>query len=511
MLKTVLTGGLLSAAIVMMVQDDAVADRDGNNGTNCFESVGPDVIVGDLRGLSSYPSVNGIEAFAIGTESCNIGDEELLWNTNTNLKPVIGQSLYRLKDGRFEQIGQGWLKHGFYALSDNWCECGCDPTDGTVLGVGCSDLYSSGLNGQQSNMGPKYEVNAFTGYYPYPATDINQTGDGIYKRMQARISDLDPAQDGGGDYFVEAQYISPDDAEAGNHWNNASSKLVSVSGSGDSWNLGLNLAGTAREKQVLRFWPFFEPDVELNEVFVENEGMLLVGCKVIGSPDGTWQYEYAVQNYNSDRSISSFELPLRPDATVWDIGFHDVDYHSGSPINGIDWVASVGEGKISWKCTETYEQNEWANAIRWGTTYNFRFKCDYGPLVDSVELGVFKPAAGDSVSMTTSTELRAPLGTTDASGFCCLGGEECVMSTEVDCLVQAGTFGGDWSLCESTSCNIPCEGDITGDSTVDVNDLLAVIAAWNTVDQDADINGDGVVDVTDLLIVIGGWGSCSGG
>ena len=33
-------------------------------------------------------------------------------------------------------------------------------------------------------MGPKYEVNAFTGYYPYPATDINQTGDGIYSRMQ---------------------------------------------------------------------------------------------------------------------------------------------------------------------------------------------------------------------------------------------------------------------------------------------------------------------------------------
>ena len=333
MLKTVLTGGLLSAAIVLMVQDDAAADRGGNNGTNCNEAVGPDVIVGSLRGLSNYPSVNGIEAFAIGTESCNIGDEELLWYSGTNQKPVIGQSIYRLKDGRFEQIGQGWLKHGFFALSDNWCDCGCDPTDGTVLGVGCSDLYSSGLNGQQSNMGPKYEVNAFTGYYPYPATDINQTGDGIYKRMQVRISDLDPEQDGGGDYFVEAQYVSPDDAAAGNHWNNASSKLISVSGSGDSWNLNLNLAGTAREQQVLRFWPFLEPDVELNDVFVENEGLLLVACKVTGNQDGTWQYEYAVQNYNSDRNISSFELPLSPDATVWDIGFHDVDYHSGSPVD----------------------------------------------------------------------------------------------------------------------------------------------------------------------------------
>ena len=236
MLKTVLTGGLLSASLVLVVQNDAAADRGGNNGTNCNIAVGPDVIVGDLRGISNYDSVNGIEAFAIGTESCNIGNEELLWYSGTNQKPVIGQSLYRLKNGRFEQLGQGWLKHGFFALSDNWCDCGCDPTDGTVLGVGCSDLYSSGLNGQQSNMGPKFEVNAFTGYYPYPATDGQQTGNGIYKRMQVQISDLDPAQDGGGNYFVEAQYISPDDAAAGNHWNNASSKIVSVSGEGDSWS-----------------------------------------------------------------------------------------------------------------------------------------------------------------------------------------------------------------------------------------------------------------------------------
>jgi hypothetical protein len=510
MLKTVLTGGLLSAAIVMMVQDDAVADRGGNNGTNCNVSTGPDVIVGDLRGLSNYPSVNGIEAFAIGTESCNIGDEELWWYSGTNQKPVIGQSLYRLKDGRFEQIGQGWLKHGFYALSDNWCECGCDPTDGTVLGVGCSDLYSSGLNGQQSNMGPKYEVNAFTGYYPYPATDINQTGDGIYKRMQVRISDLDPEQDGGGDYFVEAQYVSPDDAAAGNGWNNASSKLISVSGNGDSWNLNLNLAGTAREQQVLRFWPFLQPDVELNDVYVENEGLLLLGCKVVGMEDGTWQYEYALQNYNSDRNISSFEVPVSPDATVWDIGFHDVDYHSGSPVDGTDWVPSVDAGMISWKCTETYEQNEWANAIRWGTTYNFRFKCDRGPRVDTAVLGVFKPPVDDSVSMFTYSDVRTPTGTTDPTGYCCLAGEECVMSTDVGCADLGGSFGGNWTLCDWNVCEIPCPGDINDDNSVGVNDLLAVIAAWNTSDPNADIDDDGVVGVNDLLIVIGAWGVCGG-
>ena len=241
------------------------------------------------------------------------------------------------------------------------------------------------------------------------------------------------------------------------------------------------VAAGHREQQVLRFWPFLEPDVELNDVYVQNEGLLLVACKVIGNQDGTWQYEYAVQNYNSDRNISSFELPLSPDATVWDIGFHDVDYHSGSPVDGTDWVASVEAGMITWKCTETYEQNEWANAIRWGTTYNFHFTCDRGPRVDTATLGVFKPPVADSVSMTTSTELRTPTGTTAPTGYCCLAGEECIMSTEVECGDQDGIFGGDWSFCESTSAAFDaftpaCSRDTT---SKDLADEAAEPSSWN--------------------------------
>lgn len=511
MLRTVLTGGLLSAALILVLHEGASADRGGNNNTICFGTVGPDVIVGDIRGTSNYSSVDGYEAFAFGTESCNIGTEQLLWHADTNQKPVIGQSFYRLKDGRMEQLGQGWLKHGFYALSDNWCDCGCDPTNGTVLGIGCSDLYSSGLNGQQSNMGPKFEVNAFTGYYPFPPTDLNSTGDGIYKRVQVKISDLDPEQDGGGEYFVEAQYISPDDAAAGNHWNNASSKLVNVSGAGDNWNVNLNIAGTAREQHVLRFWKFFEPDIDLVDLFVENEGLLLLGCKVTGHADGTWDYEYALQNFNSDRNISSFEVPLLEGATVWDVGFHDVDYHSGSPINGIDWESSVESNAIKWSCTETYQENEWANALRWGTTYNFRFKCDRGPQVDTIELGVFKPPVGDSTSMNVLAHgVRTPMGSTSPTGFCCLAGEECIMSTEEECKLQAGTFGGNWTQCDWEVCDVPCPGDTNDDGTVGIDDLLAVIGAWGTSDATADFNEDGTVSVEDLLILIGAWGACSG-
>ena len=127
---------------------------------------GPDVVVGELTGPSNYTSVGGIEALTIGTTSCNVGDEELLWISNNNQHPVIGQNLFRLNNGRFEHIGQAWLKHGFTALQQNACSCGCTPSGtGSLLGVGCSDPYGSGLNGQQNGMGPKWQVNADKGLY----------------------------------------------------------------------------------------------------------------------------------------------------------------------------------------------------------------------------------------------------------------------------------------------------------------------------------------------------------
>ena len=57
-------------------------------------------------------------------------------------------------------------------------------------------------------------------------------------------------------------------------------------------------------------------------------------------------------------------------------------------------------------------------------------------------------------------------------------------------------------------CAPDCPGDVTGDDTVNVTDLLAVIAAWGTDDPAADTNGDGMVGIDDLLAVLSSWGIC---
>ena len=61
---------------------------------------------------------------------------------------------------------------------------------------------------------------------------------------------------------------------------------------------------------------------------------------------------------------------------------------------------------------------------------------------------------------------------------------------------------------ENPACPSDCDGDVDGDNTVGVNDLLAVIAAWGTSDAAADVDGDGNVGVNDLLALIAAWGPC---
>jgi hypothetical protein len=60
----------------------------------------------------------------------------------------------------------------------------------------------------------------------------------------------------------------------------------------------------------------------------------------------------------------------------------------------------------------------------------------------------------------------------------------------------------------------PCPDIVGDDGVVDVQDFLAILAAWGPCDEPcppscaADTNGDCVVDVQDFLAVLAGWGPC---
>src|SRR6185295_15286687 len=125
-------------------------------------AVGPDVTVFAFTDIGNFVSANGFAAYSVGTRSCNRGDTPLNWcdqasgcapGATTKDHPVIAQNLYRLKNGRFDQIGMSWLKHGFTSTNSttSGCagatgqSCSSPPAGGNQLGVGCTDPYNSGL------------------------------------------------------------------------------------------------------------------------------------------------------------------------------------------------------------------------------------------------------------------------------------------------------------------------------------------------------------------------------
>ena len=449
--------GAASIAVVVLV---GIANTStGTNTGGGHDKIGPDVVCwftggGGNLDMNLYGSQDGINSFAFGTTSCNFGDMVADWYSGTNRVPVIAQTCYRLKDGRFEQIATAWLKHSFCAVSEPGCG-NCQATNCSTLGIGCADTYWAGLNADA--IAPRSAINAFTGYYDYPFFIYPSGPNSMRGKLQFNIEDIEPTLNVDALYFLEGQYVSPDDAEWGNQDNNASYRWI-------YWLSAQNpkhMSTTQVEDPAIFAWPIFDPEVDLRPLRVPDEGLLHVGVRVFDNEDGTWRYEYAIHNLNSDRSIDSFSIPLGDCVEVSDIGFHDVNHASGEVIDGTDWAVAVSQTEISWS-TNTYDENEWANAIRWGSMYNFYFTANQPPSDVALTLGLFKPGNEPSVEHVAA----AP------------------------------------------TCQVACEGDVDGSGSVGIADMLQLIGDWGTANAESDINGDGIVDVTDLLLLVGNWG-CS--
>src|SRR5262249_27908050 len=159
-------------------------------------------------------------------------------------------------------LGLSWLKHGFFAESQQLCCNNCQATNGTTLGVGCSDPYTGDRNGTQSLLGPRYQVNPHTGFFVYPPPTPSGGNTG---RIQLDVRQLDRSADSTARYFANCEYVAPDDAIAGHNNNNRSYREMTVNGSGTNWSFGL-LGTTHREQPALKAWQVCESGVTINNI-----------------------------------------------------------------------------------------------------------------------------------------------------------------------------------------------------------------------------------------------------
>src|SRR6266540_2450821 len=387
---------------------------------------GPDVIVGEIESVQQFGSAGTQVGLAAGTDSCNNGDQPVDWFQLPNTDhPVVPQNLYRMSVGtfnndRFEQIGHSWMKHTFFALEDTVCGA-CNTANcetGTHLCPGCSDPYTAGLNGEQDQIGSRAWVNPFTGSFPSGAD--NHSGhvhDGVSHRIRVEVNDLNTTLNQGATYFGEAAYISPHEytrcqTHPGecNMYNNVSYRQFFVTG---ITNFTFSpLGSTVRMQPAIMAWAATGAVVNQVQPDPGNDGIWFMGYKVTNPTPGVWHYEYALYNENLDRSIQSFSVPLGAGVNISNIAFHAPPQEPGWANDGTlnnqgysstPWQVTQDAGSITWNC-ETFAQNQNANAIRFGTLYNFRFDADQPPQSANATAGFFKTGSPITVA------IQAPSG-----------------------------------------------------------------------------------------------------
>ncbi len=150
-----------------------------------------------------------------------------------------------------------------------------------------------------------------------------------------------------------------------------------------------------------------------------------MGYKVTNPTTGVWHYEYALYNQNLDRAIQSFSVPVGPGVNISNIDFHAPLQHPGFPHDGTQgdagysstpWNVTQDASSITWS-TETFAQNQNANAIRFSMLYNFRFDADQPPNPTNATVGYFKTGSPTAVVVQAAgmVPLPSPAPTPTAS------------------------------------------------------------------------------------------------
>lgn len=509
-----------------------------------------------LLAMGSLTSVGRIGTFPTGrnglsmsTTSCNVGTQDITWNAPmATTHPVICMNLYRVMNGRFEQVGMAWLKHGFLATNSTDPTCGTcqNPGTGTRLGPGCTDTYGTGNNSDRRYLGPREEMNPFTGkwtcegsWFSNYVNDCTRrnTGSGldaIAHRLEVDDADLNVT---GAEFWYEAYYINEFES---NKYNQIGYRKATPTWNGTTWTFSTNTTMTLGP--AINVWGDMR-----STATPRTEGDVIVAAKTRDLGNGNTRYDYAVYVHDLDRQVREFSIPIEAGISVSNIGFRDIDK---DPSN--DWTSAFADGKVTWQ-TQTFQVNPNANSLKYGRVFNFWFDASSTPIPATATVGQFKPGI---VETALAADTRAPGGLVAISGNVTLqdwegspnptlavilrpvgGGSQTQLSGIA--LAADGTFTfntglrGNYNILVKAShwlrkqhaapINITSSGvsglsftlingDLDGDNEIDIQDYAVLSNAYGSSPGNggwipqADLNGDLSVDIADFAILAAHYG-----
>ncbi len=442
----------------------AVAALVASSGTLAAQSntiPGLDVKLGILGGLQVYGHggtfPTGYTAMAMATTSCNVGTVDVPWLQPMQANhPLIAFMAVRESNGRLQQISdRSYVKHGFFALSNNQCTPCQNPSNGTFLGVGCSDTYGTSNNSDQYYLGPPSEIDPFLGTW-VPACSYFDRGDPDvggaascdsnrslsgsqvnafpFEKHRVVMKDAD-LNVPGSTFYYQGAYVVRAEAEA-NRNNNLVSLRMNASWTGSSWNL--SGTGSPVEGSVLQRWSGATVTSGSN---MPDDGRVYVAVKVTGPVAGMYHYEYGFHNRDNKRGVGGIHIPKSAAATISNLGFSDID-----GIPGTDWAISQNANEITLTTPN--------NPLHWNTIYNVWFDTDTAPLPDSITLDEFDAGPG---SPTFTVGTSAPKG-----------GQACDVGLLVYCTPK---FNSLFCLPNISSTGTPSASQTSG-FTIECSDVL---------------------------------------
>lgn len=386
---------------------------------------GLDVKLGGLSGLSqmgrqgAYP--NGLNGLAMTTTSCNVGTVNVPWLAAMQENhPNIAFLVARERGQRMVQISDySFCKHGFFALSSSQCTPCQNPSNGTFLGVGCSDTYSTGNNGDSFWLGPPDEIDPWNGTWTAacshfdkgePPVPAPQDCDGNRSLTNGMVNALGPVahrvrvldQDlnfENATYYYQGYYVVRAEAEALRTDNLGSKRFTPTwNAGGNFWSITTNDANITYGS-ILQRWSGATVTSNTNG---SDDGRVYVAVKVTGPLNGVYHYEYAIHNRDNKGGVGGFRLPMPACATIANFGFDDIDTDSAN-----NWV-------VTRTATEAYftaANNN--NPIKWNSFYNIWFDSNAAPSTNALcQIDEFVVTAGAaSFTMPTTAPTNLPFTT----------------------------------------------------------------------------------------------------
>lgn len=311
--------------------------------------------------------------------------------------PYLVWNMYRIADGRIEQLGTSGVKHAFTTLNFN-CDAviaSCPYLNGSILGPECEDVYSSGTNDSNSNQGPRYDINPDTGLFFSTGSffDPNATGNqtvqstSFENRLMVDETELSTP---GAEYFLDSWYVVLHDVDI---WNSMGYHPISPTPAGNGWTFN---PGAFNVGPVIDQWVpegTTDPLETHVSIRIKNndggasypdnmpQGHLRVLSKVTEVAPGRWRYNYAIQNYDFKRGIDQVRIPVPASGQLFEtyFGAPEVDGHQVEP-----WAVQRDGGELVFTAPPPTPQTPPAppasNALTWFSLFNFEFETDIAPI-----------------------------------------------------------------------------------------------------------------------------------